>query len=569
MLKKLDGAITNADGFSWNSAGTMCGLINKSGGITVLDVLKNFAISFEPTCSLKGMKAFYFSPQSTYLVAAERFEPKTPDSPNMSLWHVAGKAKIVEGRIKRISGNSWPSMKWTDDELCCCRVIAAEDSPVPGTKESHILQVLNSRTSKTENIDIPGVAKVEVCPKRSLVSVFIEGNEDTGRKPAFKVLDLSIAEPEKRVLTSFDLEAGVDVCVMKWNCVGDRLLIQAGSEVDESGSSYYGTSRLYLFSVSASAVIPITHELPVQDVQWNPQGDAFCLISGQTPFSIKLFDKDGSETHDFGKSRRNTIRFSTIKGRFLALGGFGNLAGEMEFFDVPSKKSFKQTRSECTVECEWSPNGRVLMTSSTHPRMRVDNNITFFRYTGEKVTSLSFPELYSAKWRPMPHAEFPDLPASPRAFTLKTTETEPVKKAYRPPSRSNEEGSNSKRESSSEPRPTVVPPPPPPPPTAAPVVAAPPPPPPPPPPMAPKPPVRMPCPEKDWFYKDPQGVVHGPYTKSVMNSWNKAGYFKPILPIRAGSVLPFVELSSLFPEGLSAFDQFMVVPTAWLTFKPQ
>ena len=116
-MRALEGAITNADCFTWNATGSMCGLINRSGGVTVYDVAKNFAISFEPPCSLKGIKAFYFSPLSTYLVAAERFEPKTPTSPNMSLWHVSGKTKIVEGRIRKIAGNSWPSMKWTDDEV--------------------------------------------------------------------------------------------------------------------------------------------------------------------------------------------------------------------------------------------------------------------------------------------------------------------------------------------------------------------------------------------------------------------------------------------------------------------
>lgn len=530
----------NADGFTWNSSGSLCGLINKTGGITVYDVVKNFAVSFEPPCSLKGIKAFYFSPLSTYLVAAERFEPKTPEQPNMSLWHVAGKTKIVQGRIKKISGNSWPSMKWTDDEVCCCRVIAAEDSAIAGTRESHILQVLNSKTSKTENIDIPGVTKVEICPKRTVVSVFIAENIERGRKPSVRVLDLSILEAEKRTVLSYDFDFGIDTCNMRWNCSGDRLLVQAGSEIDESGQSYYGTSRMFLFSIpsdSPAKVIAIPHDPPAHDAQWNPQGDSFCLISGQTPFAIRMMDKDGNEIHDFGKSKKNTIRFSTVKGRFLALGGFGNLAGELDFLDVASKRTFKSTRAECTVECEWAPNGRVLMTSSTHPRMRVDNNITFFRYTGEKVATLEFPELYSAKWRPMPQANFPDLPASPRAFSLKQSDTETVKKAYRPPGRANTE--------------EIVAPPPPPPPPPAPVG-----------------PIKMPCPEKDWYYRDPKGEVHGPYTKSVMNSWNKAGYFKPTLPIRAGGVLPFVELAALFPEGLPPFDLSMVVPPAWLSFRP-
>lgn len=552
-MRALEGAITNADCFTWNATGSMCGLINRSGGVTVYDVAKNFAISFEPPCSLKGIKAFYFSPLSTYLVAAERFEPKTPTSPNMSLWHVSGKTKIVEGRIRKIAGNSWPSMKWTDDEVCCCRVLAPEDSPDPSVRESYLLQVLNSKTSKTENLNVPGVSLVEVCPgkARNRVAVFIAGNESVGRKPAVKIFDLSEMKP----LLTHDFDASIDTCAMRWSAEGSRLLVQAGSEIDESGNSYYGTSKLFLFRVAESEVKAIPHEAPVQDARWSPTGDQFCLISGQTPFAIAMYDKEGEKTYEFAKARKNTIRFSTVKGRFLALGGFGNLAGELEFFDVASKKPFKATRAECTVECQWSPNGRVFMTSSTHPRMRVDNAISLFRYTGEAICSLPFPELYSAKWRPMPAADFPDVPASPRAFDLASKEPEVVKKAYRPPGRDGVVREGTVREVRVEASPS-------PPPK---VEVAPPPPPPPP---VPAGPVKMPCPEKDWFYRDPQQVVHGPYTKSVMNSWNKAGYFKTDLPIRAGSVLPFVELTALFPPGQALpFEQIMIIPPAWLNFK--
>ena len=82
----------------------------------------------------------------------------------------------------------------------------------------------------------------------------------------------------------------------------------------------------------------------------------------------------------------------------------------------------------------------------------------------------------------------------------------------------------------------------------------------------------MPCPEKEWYYRDPNGEVHGPYTKTVMANWNRGGYFKADLPIRAGSVLPFVPLTALFPPAVlgpntPAFDSTMIVPLQWLTFK--
>jgi len=588
LIKSIEGGITNGDGFMWNSNGNMCGVINKNGGVTVYDVLKNFALSFEAPCSLKGIKQFYFSPLSTYLVTAERFEPKTsPPSPNMSLWHVAGKSRIVEGRLRKITGfNNWPSMKWTEDEVCCCRVLSPEDSPNPGVKESHILQVLNSKSSKTENLNIPGITLVEICPIKNLarVGIFVIGNEDLGRPSSIKVFDLSASPAPAGEVISYTFETPMDTCTMKWSPSGDRLLVQAGTEVDESGNSYYGTSNLYLVDLLEKTTKKIEHAPPVHDFGWVPCGDpghddtdsnGFCLISGSTPFAIELFDKSGAcVEYDFGKSRKNTIRFSTL-GRFLALGGFGNLAGELDFYHVPTKQVFRSTRAECTVECAWAPSGRVFMTSSTHPRMRVDNNITLFRYSGEKICKLEFAELYSAKWRPMPKEKFDDTPASPRAFTAAKKEPEVVKKAYRPPSGLSGGGTGltTQRTASARPPPArpdgPSPPPPPPPQVAAP---SPPPPPPPPPPPHVAAPVKMPCPDKEWYYTDPNGQVHGPYTKAMMSSWNKGGYFKSDLPIRAGVLLPFVPLSSLFPPEVvcdqnGAFDNVMVVPMQWLTFK--
>ena len=295
LVRSIEGGITNADGFMWNPSGTLCGVITKSGGLAVYDVLKNFAVSFEAGCSLKGIKAFYFSPLSTYLVMTERFESKTPNLPNMSLWHVAGKTRIVEGKSRKIGGNAWPSMKWTDDELCCCRVLSPEDSPNPAVREPHILQVLNSRTSKTENFDIPGVCLVEICTgggekNSTLAAIFVSAGED--RRARVAVYDL--AASRKEAITEFEFDHTVDNCVFRWNKSGDTLLVQAGTEVDESGSSYYGTSKLYLLrldNLSGGSCMPIRHEPPVHDAQWNGDGSMFCLISGPTPFRMQLLDK--------------------------------------------------------------------------------------------------------------------------------------------------------------------------------------------------------------------------------------------------------------------------------------
>ena len=523
--------------------GTMCGVITKTGGLTVLDVVGGFLISFEAACCLKGIKAFYFSPLSTYLVSTERFEPKTPEVANMSLWHVAGKSRIVDGKLRKISGASvWPSMKWTSDEACCCRVL-----------EDNALQVLNAATSKTFNLKIGNqgsggvVSLVEISGVGSFASVFVIQESAS----FIAIYDLSLASLDGSApLSQHTFTHTVDVCSMKWN--GDRLLVVAGSEIDETGGSYYGTSRLYLIKRDGGiwTTHSISHASPVHDVQWEPTHfSRFCLISGPTPFHTQIFE-DTVCVYDFEQTctRKNTIRYNKF-GSFLALGGFGNLAGGLDFVNVGAAwKMFQSSKSECTVESDWAPNGRIFSTASTHPRMRVDNCITLFTYFGSQICKLEFPELYAAKWQP--NAKFKNLPPSPRALVTAPVVVE--KKAYRPPSGVQKVVQVDTRVTPQSVPPQVVP-------HVVPQVVS----------QAPhverSAPVAMPCPEKDWYYKDPTGETHGPYTKAVMISWNTAGYFRRELPVRAGTVLPFVPLCTLFP--ISPFETAMTIPSEWLNYR--
>jgi translation initiation factor 2A len=50
------------------------------------------------------------------------------------------------------------------------------------------------------------------------------------------------------------------------------------------------------------------------------------------PATSNLFDKILNPKFEFGKHHRNTIRWSN--SRFVLLGGFGNLSGEIEVWDT-------------------------------------------------------------------------------------------------------------------------------------------------------------------------------------------------------------------------------------------
>jgi len=57
-----------------------------------------------------------------------------------------------------------------------------------------------------------------------------------------------------------------------------------------------------------------------------------------------------------------------------------------------------------------------------------------------------------------------------------------------------------------------------------------------------------------WRYRDPQGVIQGPFSTLEMQHWNDLGYFTSLLPLQhVDRMDPFLPLKALFPKGLQPF----------------
>jgi translation initiation factor 2A len=71
------------------------------------------------------------------------------------------------------------------------------------------------------------------------------------------------------------------------------------------------------------------------------------------------------------------------------IGGFGNLTGEIDFWDLATLTQINnhkpQTKSYCSVGIEWAPDGAHLMTSVLYERVKVDNTINMFHPSGKKL----------------------------------------------------------------------------------------------------------------------------------------------------------------------------------------
>jgi len=235
-----------------------------------------------------------------------------------------------------------------------------------------------------------------------------------------------------------------DKVQLKWNAEGSSLLVLAQTDVDKSNKSYYGETTLYLLSASGGydARVSLDKEGPIHDVAWSPTSKAFGVVYGYMPAKTTLFNHRAVATHSFPIGPRNTIAFSP-NGRFVLVAGFGNLAGQIDVYDLD-----KDNRKVCTIEsgnpsvCEWSSDSRFIMTATTSPRLRVDNGVKLWHVGGAIVYNEDMVELYSVIWRPVPAAllpgqdplhPVPNPHASAVAYlgTLKTP-SKPAG-AYRPP----------------------------------------------------------------------------------------------------------------------------------------
>jgi translation initiation factor 2A len=125
------------------------------------------------------------------------------------------------------------------------------------------------------------------------------------------------------------------------------------------------------------------------------------------PAKTTIFNTKAVATHNFTLAPRNTIIFSP-HGRFVLVAGFGNLAGQMDIYDLE-----KDYLKICTIQasnasvCQWSPDGKYLLTATTSPRLRVDNGVRIWHVSGGLMYNEDMQELYHVAWRPQPISAHP------------------------------------------------------------------------------------------------------------------------------------------------------------------
>lgn len=366
--------------------------------VTVVDASVGHVVTELPA---ENVYELGFSHAGTYIITWQR-PTKDEDgnaTKNLKVWRTiddnAGESgeRDVVGKFVQKNQTGW-NLQYTSDEEFCARCVNNE------------IQFYESKDLGTvwNKLRVEGVTDFALAPgKTHSVAVFTP--ERKGQPASVKVFTV----PQFSAPVSQKTFFKGDKVQLKWNHEGTSVIVLAQTEVDKSNKSYYGETNMYILSANGGfdSRIQLDKEGPIHDVSWSPNSKEFGVVYGYMPAKTTIFNQRAVAQHSFNLGPRNTIIFSP-HGRFVIVAGFGNLAGQMDIYDL--EKNYEKV---CTIEasnaaiCEWSPDGKHILTATVSPRLRVDNGLRIWHVGGGLMYNEEMHELYHVVWRPQSTTQHP------------------------------------------------------------------------------------------------------------------------------------------------------------------
>lgn len=364
--------------------------------VTILDLSSNAKAEIDA----QRTHAMQWSPQDNFLATWEIFAVRDgKQEPNMKLWSQSGQLKA--SFIQR-KNEGWHPRWSPKEDLVAIRSM---------NNEVFFYKPDQGFDSPEKKLSLAKMESFSVSHSGLHVVAFIPGQKGA---PGFaKLFGYPNFHPEKDVIAnkSFML---ADKMEAKWSSDSKAVILHMQSEVDKTGASYYGKSQLHFMDVfGETSMVSLAKEGPIYHVEWAPKGGNFVVVYGFMPAKATMFNKKCEKVFDFGTGPRNVAMFNSLSGNLLLLGGFGNLRGNIEIWNVEAKTCVAKFEAPDTTNIKWSPDGQHLLTSTCAPRLRMSNGYKVWHYTStllhetlykEPTAVLPGEELWEAMWRPDPEA---------------------------------------------------------------------------------------------------------------------------------------------------------------------
>lgn len=345
-------------------------------------------------------KAFYlkFSPRSTYLMTWEIYTENPKDEvkekPNLFLYDVASGREVFSVIQKRHA--DW-EMHWAADESLFALMVGGEVLFYEVKADSEFPLKPTKRLGGARN----GGVSVSPGPSPPYVAFYVPGTK--GAPSMCRLFRYPNLEANQPIASKSFFQA--DKVEMLWNQKGTGLLLLTSTDVDQTGVSYYGKQALHFMTTKGdSFAVQLNTEGSLHAVAWSPRSTEFCVVYGFMPAKATLFNLKCDVIFDFGTGNRNSIYYNEF-GNLLAFGGFGNLPGYIEVWDLNQKKKIAEHKAPDTTLLEWCPTGDVFLTATTAPRLRMCNGFKIWHHTLALLHETHWPEkqeLLEVIWQKYP-----------------------------------------------------------------------------------------------------------------------------------------------------------------------
>ncbi|PON77676.1 LOW QUALITY PROTEIN: Guanine nucleotide-binding protein, beta subunit [Parasponia andersonii] len=389
-------------------------------GSRLMVVKSDSAISIYDCITYKEVRTFQvpnllaaaLSACGTYLQTFQK--TSGPQEKNVNLWKIESGDSVYQQFQKNMTKTTWPSIRFSSIEAVAYRL---------ATNEIQFFDAGDFSKGIVHRIRVPGVAAVELSwGPAAYVAAFVP--ESKGVPASVQIFTCGKdAQNQPVARKSFFRSSSVQ---LSWNQGSTGLLVVVQSDVDKTNQSYYGESKLNYLTTDGSyeGLVPLRKEGPVHDVQWSYTGLEFAIL-----YATWLgFEIAGHLMcpHKMKRNENCIFVYLILSSIVLCLAGFGNLPGDMAFWDYIEKKQVGTCRAECSVSSEWSPDGCYFMTATTAPRLQIDNCIKVFHYNGTLYFKKMFDKLYQADWKPVSPDRYGDITKLIKATdTLKVGDTNP------------------------------------------------------------------------------------------------------------------------------------------------
>ncbi|KAJ3157379.1 hypothetical protein HK101_001453 [Irineochytrium annulatum] len=337
-----------------------------------------------------GLVEAAFSPMGNYLSTWVRFvkgDENAEPHKNLCVWETLS-GELVTSYCQK-SQNGW-NVQWTASESRLARNV---------TGELHFCDPLAVRAGESAytKLRVENLASFALSPNKvgkQSVAVFVA--EKKGAPASVKLFDIEKLEGKPLAQRSFFNSDYVD---FHWNKDGSAVLIQTHAEVDKTGQSYYGKSSLHYLSATGTHESQVgVGEGPVHSVDWSPNSKEFVVVHGSMPSKATMFDHRAEVIYEFPTASRNLVKYSP-HGRFVVIAGFGNIPGHIDVWDRMTFTKLADCHAGTFSQLDWAPDGRYILTATLYRRLKVDNGIRFWHYTGVLAHKVDVKEMYQVGWR--------------------------------------------------------------------------------------------------------------------------------------------------------------------------